>query len=36
MSSGRMSLLTPPSFAEACLYLRHNGPWRTLTKFLGG
>lgn len=36
MSSGRMSLLSPPSFAEARLYLRHNGPWRSLTKFLAG
>jgi hypothetical protein len=31
-----MSLLSPPSFEEARLYLRHNGPWRSLAKFLGG
>jgi hypothetical protein len=36
MSSARMSLLSPPSFAEARLYVRHNGAWRSLTKFLGG
>lgn len=31
-----MSLLSPPSLAEACLYLRHNGLRRSLTKFLAG
>jgi GNAT superfamily N-acetyltransferase len=36
MSSGRMSLLSPPSFAEARLYLRHNGPWRSMKKFMAG
>jgi hypothetical protein len=36
MSSGRMSLLSPPSLAEAHLYLRHNGLRRSLTKFLCG
>lgn len=31
-----MSLLSPPSFTEARLYLRQNGPWRSLAKFVGG
>ena len=31
-----MSLLSPPSLAEAYLYLRHNGLQRSLTKFLAG
>jgi hypothetical protein len=31
-----MSLLSPPSLAEAWLYLRHNGLRRSLTKFLAG
>jgi hypothetical protein len=31
-----MSLLSPPSLSEARLYLEHNGPWRSLTKFLAG
>lgn len=31
-----MSLLSLPSLEEMRLYLRHNGPWRSLTKFLAG
>jgi len=36
MTTGRMSLLSPPTLTETLLYVRHNGPWRALTKFLGG
>lgn len=31
-----MSLLSPPSLAEASLYLHHNGIRRSLTKFMAG
>ena len=31
-----MSLLSPPSLAEARQYVRHNGVRRSLTKFLAG